>query len=390
MSERGQRFERLPAGHRHALPEPRRADPARLEREIRAVSHSPVVTAVLEVSDSVLLVLNPERQIVGFNSRVADVQDPDAVLGLRPGEAFGCVNARGPGGCGAAPACATCGALGAILACQERARPVEAECVIRSDGAPGRTLEFNVRATPVVVEETRFTVVSLRDVSSERRREALEQIFFHDVLNTVAGLRAWAHRLRQPGDAPRANERIAFLSGQLEREILDHRALVRAESGTLVPERAPLRTVALLRDVAIVFDGHPAARDRRLDLGPPADDVELVSDRALVLRVLVNMVRNALEATPPGGAARLACERERRAVRLLVHNEGVIAPEVQARIFQRSFSTKAARGRGLGTYSMKLLGERYLGGEVSFVSGPETGTVFSLRLPLPSPLAIAG
>ena len=73
-----------------------------------------------------------------------------------------------------------------------------------------------------------------------------------------------------------------------------------------------------------------------------------------------------------------------------MHNGGVIPPEVQARIFQRSFSTKAARGRGLGTYSMKLLGERYLGGEVSFVSTPETGTVFSIRLPLPSPLPIAG
>jgi signal transduction histidine kinase len=58
-----------------------------------------------------------------------------------------------------------------------------------------------------------------------------------------------------------------------------------------------------------------------------------------------------------------------------------MAPEVQARIFQRSFSTKAQRGRGLGTYSMKLLGERYLGGAVSFVSAAGTGTVFSVTLP---------
>jgi len=56
---------------------------------------------------------------------------------------------------------------------------------------------------------------------------------------------------------------------------------------------------------------------------------------------------------------------------------------VQARIFQRSFSTKAVRGRGLGTYSMKLFGERCLGGEVSFGSATGTGTVFSIRLPLP-------
>ena len=64
-----------------------------------------------------------------------------------------------------------------------------------------------------------------------------------------------------------------------------------------------------------------------------------------------------------------------------VHNDEAIPREVQARIFQRSFSTKAQRGRGLGTYSMKLFGERYLGGEVSFTSTPEAGTEFAIVLP---------
>ena len=73
--------------------------------------------------------------------------------------------------------------------------------------------------------------------------------------------------------------------------------------------------------------------------------------------------------------------REAGAVSLSVRNAGVIAPDVQARIFQRSFSTKAVRGRGLGTYSMKLFGERYLGGEVSFSSSPGAGTVFTVRVP---------
>jgi sensor histidine kinase regulating citrate/malate metabolism len=50
-------------------------------------------------------------------------------------------------------------------------------------------------------------------------------------------------------------------------------------------------------------------------------------------------------------------------------------------IFQRSFSTKGA-GRGLGTYSIKLLGERYLHGTVSFASSAEQGTIFQISLPL--------
>jgi sensor histidine kinase regulating citrate/malate metabolism len=50
-------------------------------------------------------------------------------------------------------------------------------------------------------------------------------------------------------------------------------------------------------------------------------------------------------------------------------------------MFQRSFSTKGS-DRGLGTYSMKLLGERYLHGEVEFTTSQEEGTTFRLILPL--------
>ncbi len=379
-AERG-RFARLPLGHRHELPDTRRAPPERLQREIHAVARSPVVTAVLEVADAVLLVLNLERQIVAFNSRVAAVRDPSDVLGLRPGEALSCINASGPGGCGTAPGCSTCGALGSILASQVRGGPVESECLIRSQRMGA--LEFNVRATPVEVGEFRFTVVSLRDISAEKRREALEQVFFHDVLNTVAGLRGWVELLRRkPEDARRVSERVEFLTRQVEREIVDHRALQHAENGTLVPQPEAFPGRALLDDVDVVFAGHPTARERRLDIDGQASDEEIVTDRALALRVLVNMVRNAFEATPPGGTVRLTCRNTSGGVLLAVHNPGVIPAEVQERIFQRSFSTKSAHGRGLGTYSMKLFGERYLGGQVSFTSTAAAGTEFRLLLPV--------
>lgn len=377
-TQRRPRFDRLPPDHRVSLPDARRADPVRLAREVRAVSESPVVSAVLEVADAVLLVLNPERQIVGFNSRVESVRSAADVLGLRPGEALGCANAA-PAGCGTAPACETCGALGAVLGCQARGRPVEAECLIRGAGGAG-ALEFNVRATPVAVGGGRFTVVSLRDISAEKRRDALEQVFFHDVLNTVAGLVGWAQLARQAGGHPRAAERLGFLAGQVEREIKDHRALVLAERGALVPEPRVFRLAAVLEDVAAIFSGHPVARERRLVLDA-AGDVELVSDRTLLLRVVVNMVRNALEATDAGGEVRLWSEAGPREVAVHVHSARPMAPEVQARVFQRSFSTKGTPGRGLGTYAMKLFGEEHLGGAVSFASAPGQGTTFTIRLP---------
>jgi signal transduction histidine kinase len=378
---------RLPAGHRHALPDARRAAPDQLLREIDAVTRSPVVEALLQATDSILLVLNAQRQIVACNA-VAWDGDAEAARGLRPGEALDCRHSAGRGGCGTARACETCGALGAILASSERQAPVEAECSVRSDPLAGGGLEFGVRSTPLAIDGHAFTVVALRDVSAEKRRDALEHIFFHDVLNTVTGLRGWVDRLRRPGaDVARVSARIETLTLQVEREILDHRVLRLAERGELVPRSALLRPAEILQQLEPVFSSNPIARDRRLELdaGPP--ELELETDAALLLRVLVNMTRNALEATPAGGTVRVWSERARDgsaapdAVRFSVRNAGVIPAEVQARIFERSFSTKAERGRGLGTYGMKLLGERYLGGVVSFVSTDDAGTVFSIRLP---------
>jgi signal transduction histidine kinase len=332
--------------------------------------------------DAILLVLNPQRQVVAWNGP----RRADAPLGMRPGEMLSCVNARARGGCGTTRACETCGALGAILCCERSARPVGSECVI--PGAGGAAVELDVRAAPVQVEGERYTVVILRDVSAEKRREALEQIFFHDLLNTASGLRGWAWRMGRPGaDAERARERIDLLSRQLEREIRDHRAFVLAEEGTLVPSPSPVRADELLDEVAALLGEHPCAAERTLDAAAPPG-LALETDRALLGRVLVNMARNALEATPAGGAVRVRCEEEPEsgAVRFSVHNPGAMPEEVKARVFQRSFSTKG-RGRGLGTYGMKLIGERYLCGEVGFTSAPEAGTTVSIRLParLPAP-----
>lgn len=371
--------ERLRPGTRHALPDPRRAPRAEIERQAALVTENAIVSALLEAVDAVLLVLNPERQVVAWN---ASRQGRAPPLGLRPGEVLGCANAHGAGGCGTSAACASCGVLGAMLGCERTGVPLDADCVIPS-GA-GSSVELDVRAVPVRLDGERFTVITLRDVSIERRREALEQVFFHDLLNTASGIRGWAWHLGRPGADPRkAAERIDLLSRQMEREIRDHQALILAEEGALVPSPTVFRAHEIVEEVAALFSQHSAGRDRTLETSCGAAGLEVETDRALLARVLVNMVRNALEATPPGGAVQLSLSEEpggEGAVRFSVHNAGAIAAHVQERIFQRSFSTKG-RGRGLGTYGMKLIGERYLGGSVSFVSTVESGTTFAIRVP---------
>ena len=67
-----------------------------------------------------------------------------------------------------------------------------------------------------------------------------------------------------------------------------------------------------------------------------------------------------------------------------VHNEAAIPEDVRLQIFRRSFSTKSVEGRGIGSYSARLIMERYLGGSLIFRSSEEEGTTFVVTLPAPA------
>jgi sensor histidine kinase regulating citrate/malate metabolism len=92
------------------------------------------------------------------------------------------------------------------------------------------------------------------------------------------------------------------------------------------------------------------------------------------------MVKNALESSPENAVVTLGANASEKGTEFWVHNESAMPREVQLQVFQRSFSTKG-EGRGLGTYSIKLLTERYLNGKVTFTSSMDDGTTFRVLIP---------
>ena len=377
-----------------------RASPAKLEAEVRIVSQSPIVSALLEAVDAGLLVLNRERQILATNRAplLESLRHERRAIGLRPGEFFSCPRAAEQG-CGAGEHCLACGTFQAVTQSQAGGGTVEQECLLTAgDSADGTPRELNVRATQVDIDGKDYTVVSLRDISHEKRRQALERVFFHDILNTLSALANWTHLLNHSSGErlDRARERVSRLVGQLEREIQLQRTLLDAEQGTLRAQRIPVTPAALLADLQAMFAD--TAQQHTLTVEDHCPGAEVETDPVLLGRVLTNMVKNAFEATPAGGQVRLWCEWEtgpqasdqsgqHDVIAFHVHNPGEIPPAVAPRIFQRSFTTKTGTGHGLGTYGMRLLGERYLGGKVSFTTSAADGTVFSIRLPLPAAVA---
>lgn len=333
----------------------------------------------------VFLILNRCRQIVCANQRfveMAGVTGPESLFGLRPGEALGCINARAVlSGCGTHEFCRTCGAVKSILASQKGEAAVK-ECVINCEG--GKVHELRVWATPLWRGDELFTIFSAVDISDENRRKSLERTFFHDISNTVAGIYGTAELLSESlheRAAARDIETILHASEWLIDEIRCQKKLMEAEAGELCPQKIPLSSLTTLKQCIRLYTQNKPTRFRTIIISPKARDSEVVTDPVLLRRIIINMIKNALEATPEGGRVLTTCFSRDAAIHFSVSNPGFIPRNVQMGLFKRTFSTKGT-GRGVGTYSMKLFAERYLGGAIHFTTSPDDGTTFTLSLPI--------
>jgi len=357
-------------------------------RQHELLSGDPVIRALLDHSLSLTLILNERRQAVfineAFRARLG-LSDPGEAVGARLGEYFGCRReAEAPSGCGTSQACRACGAGRAMFSAL-KGMPAVNPCRIQTVVC-GQDLNLMARVTPFAFKGEQFLLLSASDISHEIRRRELEQIFFHDVLNTASGVQGLLHFMQ---DSPRETVVTDCLpiarraSDTLIDELLSQRDLADAENGELKVVRKHVATKALLMQLGGMFASHPLAKDRLIVVEPDSESLALATDETLLSRVLVNLIKNALEAVPAGAAVTVSCRRDGEAAVFSVHNPGFMPPEVRDQVFQRSFSTKGA-GRGLGTYSIRLLTENYLGGTASFTSDPAHGTTFRVTYPLGS------
>lgn len=344
---------------------------------------------LLNLVPEIILILNRQRQVVFANRAAlefAGVEEMASVLGMRPGELFHCKHANeSDGGCGTSSHCRCCGAVNALLASQEGQDATE-ECrlTIERDGID-ESLDLRVWARPLPIHDESLTFVAIANIGDEKRREFLERIFLHDLMNTATALRGFSWLLHADAEEPEMRRtcegRIALLTERMVNEIQAHRELLAAENGELKPSVQCVNSYFLLQDTFAAF-GHNEMLERRLlRCMEDSCSVDFVTDPILLGRVLGNMVKNAIEASAPGETVTMGCREEEGHVVFWVHNPAYMPEKVRLQVFQRSFSTKE-RGRGLGTYSIKYLTEKYLGGDVSFTSTEAEGTTFQARYPL--------
>jgi hypothetical protein len=362
-----------------------RCDPSELAEQIQQVSAFIGPSNIINLLPQGVLVLNQNRQIV-FANRIAhkllESGKSDSIYGLRPGELLDCLHAsESPGGCGATKFCSACGAVKAILNGLKGEESVE-ECHLIQKKS-GNALDLRVWVFPLGIAGQVFDLFYVTNISDEKRRNVLERIFFHDILNTATGIYGFTDLLGEVSQAElkECREHLHSLSRQLIDEIITQRDLMKAENYELTVNFKPVEALHFLTGLAALYSGHEEAIGKKMVIAPDSQEVTFSTDTVLLARVLGNMLKNALEASELGETVTMGCEIIERSVRFQVHNPAFIRPEIQLQIFLRSFSTKGSN-RGLGTYSMRLLSERYLKGKVWFTSSREDGTRFYASYPL--------
>ncbi|NCC26279.1 MAG: GHKL domain-containing protein, partial [Deltaproteobacteria bacterium] len=182
-----------------------------------------------------------------------------------------------------------------------------------------------------------------------------------------------------PEDDPR-REKLKIIADEANR--LEH-LLTEVRDFTRPPRPQPRETDlnGLVGEVLRMFEAQAAEQGIvcRMD---SAEDIPVCRiDSNQIKQVLINLVKNAVEAMPDGGSLKVTTARDGQHLKVTVENSGEgIPPEVMKRIFHPFFSTKA-KGTGLGlAVSYKLVQDH--GGEIVVQNYEGQGARFTVSLPL--------
>jgi len=213
----------------------------------------------------------------------------------------------------------------------------------------------------------------------------------HDLRTPIARLRGMAERALQSGDAADQKEALADCLEEADRILSILNTLMditEAESGVLQLRREPVALRALLSEAAELYEDVADAKRVAVTV-EPGDEVIVSGARDRLRQVFANLLDNAIKYSHEGGQVRITVRRDADWAVATVSDTGVgIAAEHLPRIWERLYRadpSRSERGLGLGLSLVKAYVEAQ-GGTVDANSEPGRGSVFTVRLPILSPL----
>lgn len=196
----------------------------------------------------------------------------------------------------------------------------------------------------------------------------------------MRGLEQTARQSALPEEASELLDAATESSGAIERLLDELERFSRGNTNDIQPTQ--LEDVdTILRQVHEFVRFDELAQRRRV-LCRAVSGATVRADRYALYQVLLNLVRNALQATREGGLVELHARQvdDRVELEVLDNGSGVL-PELRSRLFEGFVSTKGEDGTGLGLHNCRRVVEAH-GGELAYFDRAGDGSRFVVRLPV--------
>ena len=254
--------------------------------------------------------------------------------------------------------------------------------------------KYDVHIAPIELEKTKGAVGVFYDITQIEHLERVRQEFLsnisHELRTPLTSILAFVETLEDGAiDDAENNQRFLGVirknAQRMHHLIDDILELSSIESGTVSFEP---KSVNLAAQVEEVFTNLSAkAEERRIKLiNEVSTDARVFADLVRIEQMLTNLIDNAVKFNREGGSVTVThlAEKTKDTVSVADTGEGISGEHLQ-RIFERFYRTDRARSREIGGTGLGLAIVKHLarlhGGEVSVVSTPGKGTIFSIELP---------
>ncbi len=259
---------------------------------------------------------------------------------------------------------------------------------------PAESLEEYLRELPGPIEDILKGIIKhLRDTTDHYLHDMLQKeklaivgnminSIIHDFKNPFCLISLHAQLIEQL----HADERTRELCSNI-REQVDRMVAMASEIGEYSRgQHAPELSVLKLSEVIDRFHAlnSPFFESGRITIQVTCEEVYIMGEESKVIRVLQNLVSNAIDAIPEGAPGRIEIEGKalsKSQVYLGIRDTGVGIPEeIRTRMFEPFVTMGKSAGTGLGTAIAKSIIDSH-GGSIAFESKLGAGTTFHITLP---------
>lgn len=269
---------------------------------------------------------------------------------------------------------------------------------------PRHIRQLSVSYKRIVQKEENIYIVTLKDIGrelSEKESESWEKlthVLTHEIMNSIAPIASLSGTLLSYYEVkgePRSREEVT--DAMIGRTIRGLKT-VKGQSQTLMhftdsyrqlsylqpPTLREFELRSLVDNLHFLLQADLSKRDIRLEIAFSPEQIPLKADKELLSQVLLNLVKNAMQALEEigGGTIQVKASLSESHVRIDVIDNGPgIATELMEDIFVPFFTTKTS-GNGIGlSLSRRII--RMHGGELLVASEPFSETRFTILLPRP-------